>query len=184
VAIFLIELVGKLVNNYVAAIVGVCRALQHVLPREDHLPLRPRLSRQHSLPCVVHACRIGLAAFHHKRRRVQKYLPHVREIVRRHTAGPVQEQQTGMRSNYHAHLIGHTQAVAPDEGFFCQKHLHVLFELQLQIHRQAGKQRHALAQVFAPGCGKRLPLPLRTPPAQPARIRHQGKQQHQRCQAK
>ena len=40
-AIFLVQLVGKLMQHNVTAIIDHCCAIQRVLPRQDHLPLRP-----------------------------------------------------------------------------------------------------------------------------------------------
>ena len=147
----LVELVGKFVDHHVLTVMGCGRTVQRVLPRQNHLPLRPGFTRQHLVAVVGHARVIGVPPWRDKGSRVDQNLGEARVVVRR----AVQDQQAGLRGNSHADFVGDLQAIAPDNGLFSQKNLDVPLELQLQVGWQRAKEGYSAFEDGAPGRRKR-----------------------------
>jgi hypothetical protein len=54
-----------------------------------------------------------------------------------HFAGAVQQQQAGLRSDQHGHVVRHFQPLAADEFFLVQKLPDQALQLLLQLGRHA-----------------------------------------------
>ncbi len=158
-SVLLIELMRELVDDDIASIVHNRRTFHHVVPGQHHLPLRPRLARQHMPPILQHAGSIRMNPIDDERARVNEYLPQVREVI---GASTIQQQQTRLRGDGDAHLVGHLQPGATDERLLGEEDLDVPLELDLQIRGQQPKVRDAPLEDLAPRVGKR-------PAAKPAR---------------
>ena len=64
---------GEFVDDHVASVTHGGRALQGVVPRQDDLPLRPRLAGQCMALLMLHGT-VVLAALHQKGSRVHQHL--------------------------------------------------------------------------------------------------------------
>ena len=137
-------------DDHVVAVVGRGSTLYGVVPRQDHLALCPRLSEQGLALLLLHAA-VVLHAVHHKSGGVHEDLAQLGV-----TGAPVQREQTGLRSNGDAHLVGDFQPGTADERFLGDEDLDFFLQLQLQVGRHLPEVRHPLAQDLAPRCGERL----------------------------
>ena len=158
------------------AVVGGRRALQGVVPRQNHLPLRPRFTQQSLALCLLHTPTMGVYTVHHKRRRVHQNLAQLGV-----TGAAVQGEQTGLRRNGDAHFIGDFQPGTADERFLGDEDLDVFLQLQLQIRRHLAEVRHPLAQDVAP-CGRKRLTAQRAAAQRGAEGRSKQGQQNQRSQ--
>jgi hypothetical protein len=178
-AIFLIKLVCKFVDDHVAAVVRHGGTMQAILPGQNNLPLRPRLPRQ-GLPLLLqHPVAMTHRAVHCKSTRVHQYLAQIFKIV----GGSIEDQQAGLGRNDHPHFIRDAQTRTPYKYLFGDEHLHMLLELQLQVGRQSANQRHPFAQNLAPSGGKRHCTHPLAPVSQPIGPPQNGEHKQQRQDA-
>ena len=98
----LVDLVRKLVDDHVVAVVGHGCAFERVVPRQDHLALLPRLTGQHLALLVLHPGLGGMHTVHHKGAGVDQHLAQPGVVV----GAPVEQQQASLGRNRHADFIG------------------------------------------------------------------------------
>jgi hypothetical protein len=177
---FLVELVRELMDDHIAARLGMRRVGQHVLPGEDHLALRPGFARQHLAHVLQDAGTVGMGPVDHKRAGIDQDLAQVGVIRIR----AVQQWQTGLRRDGQPDAVVDHQAGATDEGLFGKEHLDVALELQLQVGRQALQQGHTLLQDAPPGGRERGLAQAGAAPARPPGLQQPRRHQQQGCDQK
>jgi hypothetical protein len=113
--------------------------------------MRPRLAGVNTALVVHHADPVLPRAIDDEGARVDEDLVQARkERIR-----SVEAKQARLGRDGDAHLVGHGEPVATDEGLFRDEYLDVLPELPLQVRRKTAHAGHALAQDAAPRGGKR-----------------------------